>query len=238
MELDDGQRQLLARHGLLAPLVTNLVIADAVTHLSLSEEQKQQALQGWAKRQNLRPDPAVISKHCQMQGISDEDFRWQVELPIRVMLYGQEHFSHRAEQRFLKRKTQLDQVIYSLLRVQDAGLAQELYLQIAEGEAEFADLAAVHSQGPEQSTRGLVGPAPLTQAHPKIVEMLRSGQDGQLFAPVRIDPWSLIVRREKLQPAVFNDRMKMMMTQELFDEWVREEVQIRLKTLCSSASQH
>lgn len=237
MELDDGQRNLLARHGLLAPLVTNVVIAEAVTHYSLTEEQQQQALQGWAKRQNQRPDPAVISRHCQTQGITEEDFRWQVELPIRVMLHGQEHFSHRAEQRFLQRKTQLDQVIYSLLRVQDAGLAQELYLQIAEGEEEFADLAALHSQGPEKSSRGLVGPAPLTQAHPRIVEMLRSGQDGQLFAPVRIDPWSLIVRREKLQPAVFNDRMKLMMTQELFDDWVREEVQIRLKTLSSSDTQ-
>lgn len=235
MELDDGHRKLLSRHGLLAPLVTNLVIADAVAEVSLSHEQQRQALEGWAKGKNQRPDPAVISKHCEMQGITEDDFRWQVELPVRVMLYGQEHFSHRAEQRFLKRKTQLDQVIYSLLRVQDTGLAQELYLQIAEGEQDFADLAAVHSQGPEKSTRGLVGPAPLTQAHPKIVEMLRSGQDGQLFAPVRIDPWSLIVRREKLQPAVFNDRMRLMMTQELFDDWVREEVQIRLKALNSCA---
>ena len=65
----------------------------------------------------------------------------------------------------------------------------------------------------------------MTQAHPKISELLRSGSDGQLFAPVRIEPWSIIVQRESMQSAIFDEKMRTIMTQELFDIWVHEELQ-------------
>lgn len=228
MELDAQQRKMLAKHELLIPLLSKQIVAEAVGSTQLTPEQSDQAMVGWCKRRGVANEQVMLERYCKAHGIEQEDLLWQAELPVRIVLYGQEHFSHRAEQRFLQRKTQLDQVIYSLIRVQDPGLAQELYLQISDGENTFADLASEHSQGPEKSTRGIVGPTPLTQAHPKISELLRTGHDGQLFAPLRIDPWSLIVRRESLQPAVFNDRMKTMMTQELFDLWVNEELQRKL----------
>ena len=225
MDFDAPQRQLLAKHELLIPLLSKTIIAEAVGEISLSAEQCEQALATWCKRRGVSPTQETLEKHCLNHGITANDLHWQAELPVRIVLHGQKHFGHRAEQRFLQRKTQLDKVIYSLIRVQDHGLAQELFLQISGGENSFADLASEHSQGPEKNTRGIVGPSPLTQSHPKISELLRSGQDGQLFPPLRIDPWSLIIRRESLQPAVFNEQTKIMMTQELFDIWVSEELE-------------
>jgi len=231
MDFDVSQRQLLARHELLIPLLSKTIIAEAVSEISLEPKQSEQSLEAWCKRRSIPPNQETLDKYCKAHRISNEDLHWQAELPVRVVLYSQKHFGHRAEQRFLERKTQLDRVIYSLIRVQDHGLAQELYLQISGGESSFADLAGVHSQGPEKNTRGIVGPSPLTQSHPRISEMLRSGQDGQLFAPIRIDPWSLIVRKETLQPAVFNEQTKIMMTQELFDIWVNEEIESEMRKL-------
>jgi len=225
MDFDAKQRQLLARHELLIPLVSKQIIADAVGSTSLTAEQSKKALETWCRRRNIPQDEAKLKEYCLQHGMTEGDLHWQAELPVRIILYGKENFGHRAEQRFLQRKTQLDQVIYSLIRVQDAGLAQELYLQIAGGERSFAELASEQSQGPEKNTRGIVGPVSLTQAHPRISELLRSGSDGQLFAPVRIDPWSIIVQRESLQSAIFDEKMKTMMTQELFDMWVHEELQ-------------
>ncbi|MDA9149327.1 peptidylprolyl isomerase [Synechococcus sp. AH-229-G18] len=229
MDFNAEQRQLLARHELLIPLLSKTIIADAVAGISLSEEQSELALASWCKRKGFSPAQEKLDKYCLVHRISEADLRWQAELPLRIVLHGQKNFGHRAEQRFLERKTQLDKVIYSLIRVQDHGLAQELYLQISGGENSFSDLASEHSQGPEKNTQGIVGPTPLTKNHPKVVEILRSGQDGQLFAPIRIEPWSLIIRRESLQPAVFNEQTKIMMTQELFDSWVNEELESSIR---------
>ena len=46
-----------------------------------------------------------------------------------------------------------------LKRTQNQDLARELYLRVEAKEANFADLAAKYSEGPEQSTNGIVGQA-------------------------------------------------------------------------------
>lgn len=211
------------RHGLLLPLLRQSVIAAAVAPVLLSEEESQESRQAWGAANRLGSAEAVIA-HLKAHSLNEDDALWQAELPRRIARHCETHFAHRAEQRFLARKNQLDQVIYSLLRVQDGALAQELYLRIDEGEADFAELAARYSQGPEKATRGVVGPVPLLQAHPTLAERLRTGRPGQLQAPLRIEQWWLVVRLETLRSAVFDAEMSARMARELFDEWVNEEV--------------
>jgi len=213
----------LARHGLLLPLLRQGVVAEAVGGVVLSEQESMESRQAWGSAHRLSSPEAVMA-HLRAQGLQEADALWQAELPRRIARHCEEHFSYRAEQRFLARKNQLDQVIYSLLRVEDGALAQELYLRIDEGEADFAELAASYSRGPERSTRGVVGPVPVLQAHPTLAERLRTSRPGQLQAPLRIEQWWLVVRLESLRSAVFDAEMGARMARELFDEWVEGEV--------------
>ena len=217
----------LARHGLLIPLLRQSVVAAAVANVSVSEQESEEGRKAWGAANRLGSTEAVI-QHLKTHGLQEADALWQAELPRRIQRHCQEHFSHRAEQRFLARKNQLDQVIYSLLRVDDAALARELYLRIAEGEADFAELAARYAQGPERSTRGVVGPVPLLQAHPALAELLRTSRPGQVQAPLRIEQWWLVVRLESLRSASFDTDMSERMARELFEEWVDEEVGLLL----------
>ncbi len=217
----------LARHGLLLPLLRQSVIAEAVAGVQLSEEESMKGRQAWGAANRLASTEAVL-QHLHSHALEESDALWQAELPLRISRHCSEHFAHRAEQRFLARKNQLDQVIYSLLRVEDGALARELYLRIAEGEADFAELAATYSQGAERSTRGVVGPVPLLQAHPSLAELLRTSRPGQLRPPLRIEQWWLVVRLESLRSASFDDEMRDRMSRELFDEWVEEEVRALL----------
>ncbi|MEB3324666.1 MAG: peptidylprolyl isomerase [Cyanobacteriota bacterium] len=225
--LSDPLWQLLARHQLLVPLLRQAVIAEAVAGVILSEEERQQAQKNWLQQQGIQ-SPEQLLQHLTAHGMSEADALWQAELPVRIRHHCQEQFLHRAEQRFLGRKQQLDTVIYSLLRVSSGALANELYLRIAEGEADFAELAATYAEGPEQATRGVVGPVPLLQAHPTLANLLRTSQPGELRPPLAIEPWWLVVRLESLQPASFDEAMQSRMTHELFEEWVEEEVRQRI----------
>jgi len=225
--IPDPLWRALGRHGLLLPLLRQTVVSEAVQAVALSQEEREQAQANWAQQNGIR-SAEMLTAHLQAHGMSEADAVWQAELPLRVSRHCQEHFVHRAEQRFLARKNQLDQVIYSLLRVEDAALARELYLRIAEGEADFAELAAGYSQGPERSTRGVVGPVPILQAHPALAELLRTSRPGQLQPPLRIEQWWLVVRLESLRSASFDTEMRDRMARELFDEWVDEEVALLL----------
>ena len=171
---------LLRRHNLLGALVRAEVIAEAVQEIAIEPDQQEQLLAGYCQRQQL-DGPTELAEQLKALSLTEADLRWQLELPLRIQQHCAQHFRHKAEARFLERKEQLDRVVYSLLRVKDPFLARELYLQIAGGEANFADLAAAYAEGPERGTKGIVGPVPLTQAHPALAERLRTTQAGVLM---------------------------------------------------------
>jgi parvulin-like peptidyl-prolyl isomerase len=235
MPLPEPIWRALARHDLLLPLLRQSVIGAAVAQVPVNEQEGLESRRAWGAANRLE-SPEAVKAHLQAHGMVEADAIWQAELPRRIALHCEAHFSARAEQRFLARKNQLDQVIYSLLRIEEDGpLAQELYLRIEEGEADFAELAARYSMGPERSTRGVVGPVPLLQAHPTLAELLRTSRPGQLHPPLRIEQWWLVVRLESLRSATFDAEMRQRMSRELFDEWVEEEVRTLLKSAYPSA---
>lgn len=225
--LDDPVRAALQRHGLLLPLVEKELVADCVAEVSVEEEVAAQLFEGFLERHQLA-DPSRLQALIAEGQVDPEQLRWQSQLAYRTERYCEEHFAHQAETRFLQRKHHLDRVVYSLLRCKDPYLARELYLRIKEGEANFADLAAEHSQGHEKTTKGIVGPVPLNQAHPLLAERLRIHPPGTLLEPFSIESWWLVVRLESFQAATFDASTRQQMARELFDEWVQEEAKRRL----------
>jgi len=164
-------------------------------------------------------------------GRSNDEVMDRLERVIRRQEYIREQFAPKAEARFLERKNELDQVVYSLLRLANNFLARELYLQIESGESNFADLAKRYAEGPERNTNGIVGPVSLTQAHPALVEKLRVAQPGVLLEPFRIADWWLVVRLERYSPATFTPEVSDRMCREMFDAWIAEETATTLSRL-------
>jgi hypothetical protein len=198
--------------------------------VQLSPEQDNEASQAFF-RQHQIGDAEALEAFARAHLLTPEALQAQIRQPLQLQQLCQREFGPKAEARFLQRKSQLDQIVYSLLRLNDAGLARELYLRIEEGEANFADLAADYAQGPEKATRGIVGPVPLTQAHPVLVDRLRTATVGVVLEPFQIETWWLVVRLESLTPASFDAANAARMAQELFDQSIQEQVQRRLAEL-------
>lgn len=220
----------LANLGLLRSYIRAECLEAAVGQVELSEEEIQNAWAMFARELQLA-DVSAIERYGQAQLLSPAALEAQALRPARQFKLSQREFAPKAEARFLARKSQLDRVVYSLLRLQDPGLARELYLRLEDGEANFADLAAEYAEGPEQATRGIVGPVPLTQAHPVLAERLRTAPPGVVLEPFRIESWWLVVRLESLSPATFDAATAARMAQELFDQWIAEQVERRLAEL-------
>lgn len=131
-------------------------------------------------------------------------------------------FADEVELRYLERKAELDRVVYSVLQVKEQGLAEELYQQIREGEAEFADLAAAHSLGREAQSRGQIGPEPLGDQHPELASRLRSGTPGQLWPPFEVEGIWVVMRLETAAFSALDEALRQRLLQELMDVWMEE----------------
>lgn len=226
--MDNKLYDELCRHNLMRALIQCRVIAEAVSSESVQQEALKEAHENFLKNNGIKDDEAK-SAYLQSCGLTKEDFDWQIALPLRIKTHCDAKFRHMAESEFLKRKNQLDRVVYSLVRLKDGGLARELFFRIDSKESGFADLASQYSEGLERNTCGIVGPLSLTKAHPELAERLRTSQAGELLHPFRIGEWWLLVRLEKYLPASFDDAMAEFLSKELFDKWVNEEVAIKMK---------
>lgn len=138
-------------------------------------------------------------------------------------------FASAATSLFLKRRADLDRVVFSILRLGDAELAQELYFRLQAGEADFPQLAH-HSEGQESQLGGRLGPIPLGQLTPLLAERLRRTSQGQLLPPLELeDGQVLVLRLDLLMPASQDQRLQAQLEQELYAQWLSQEQERLLK---------
>ena len=118
---------------------------------------------------------------------------------------------------FYKRKRDLDQVVYSMLRLNDIGLAEELYLRLKNEECEIPELAFEYSLGPEKYTKGIVGPMPISKANEQIRAISTKENIGNLNKPVVIQKTIVIAIVEHIIEAILTPEMEEKLLDELFN---------------------
>lgn len=217
---------LLQQYGLLPPLAKEIVIEQALATwieeektLAWSSEDEEQVIQQFKSQQAM----AAMAPQGPPSTEALETQQKMLLKKAKLDKFKEWKWGNQLESYYLKRKDRLDRVIYSLLRVKDAAIAQELYFRLESDEANFTDLAAKYSKGPEANTGGLIGPADLGGCHPRLSEMLRVSQPEQLWPPTRIEDWWVIVRLEKFLPTQLDDALRRRLLDELFSQWLQEQ---------------
>lgn len=229
---------LLSRYQLMPQFLRGLIIDQVIADISCTAEERQAVIQQF-EAQNQLTDPEAREAWLQSHGLTLEQMEELAVQPVLLEKFKLSTWGPKVESYFLTRKTSLDQVVYSLIRTKDQGLANELFFRIQEAEQSFANLAREYAQGPEAHTGGLIGPVPVNQPHPTIGKLLSISQPGQLWPPFALAEWFLIVRLEKFLPAQLDEPMRRRLINELFEKWLQEQIkQIgSLRSLWSPSSQ-
>ena len=145
--------------------------------------------------------------------------------PESLRRFAAQRFGPGLEDRFLGFKGGRDQVIYSLLRVRDPGLARELWIRLEEGEITFAEAASTFSEGPEAHRKGVMGPMEIGTLQPQTLQdLLRGLRPGEICSPKIIGDWQVLLRLEQLTPARFDEQLRLRMQDEALDEYLNNRV--------------
>lgn len=229
----DEMLTLLKRYQVLPQVIRGIVIDEAIATQTWTEAEQQQAI-ATLKHHHKLESAATFATWLQQNDTTPEQFAEMALRPILLEKFKQSQWSHLVDSYFLKRKSALDHVIYSLIRTKDFGLANELYFRILDGEQSFEELARKYSQGAEAHAGGVLGPVPLSQPHPAIAKLLAASQPGKVLMPRLLGDWVVILRLEKLVPAQMNEGMQQQMLNEMFEQWVQTQVEERLKAVAGS----
>ena len=159
------------------------------------------------------------------RGWSESDLELHIKRPEALRRFARQRFGPGLEETFLASRGGKDEVIYSLLRVRDAGLARELWIRLEEGETTFAEAAQQHGIGEEAQRKGVIGPMPIGLLQPELLqEILRRLRPGELSAPRQLGDWHVLMRLEQLKPARFDEAMREQMQMEALNAFLDDRV--------------
>jgi hypothetical protein len=212
--------RLLRQYGLISPLQRELIIDAAVADVICSQEETFAAYKDFYQKHQINSD-ADRATWLERNHFSLDQFEHLVLKLIKLDRFKQNTFGYKVDSYFLQRKSQLDRVVYSLLRVKDTHLAQELYFRVQDGESNFAQLVKQYSGGEEAEVGGIVGPHELSMIHPALVQKIISLKASELAAPVQIGDWFILMQLEKHLPAKLDKEMRSRLINELFEQWIQ-----------------
>ena len=217
--LNKSSINLLQRNNLLIPLIKAEIKREKISLVSLDLETKKKAISELLTNLGLN-DQNSFDMWKNKSGLTEIEIENLAFEKYKLTKYCKLNFENKAEARFLERKSDLDIVIYSLIRIKEYTHAREIFLRIEDNETEFGDLATQYSEGLEKNARGIVGPIPIGSAHPQLAEILKHSPPGKVQPPIKIEGIYLVVRVESYDPARLDNFMRAKMCEELFNNWL------------------
>jgi len=169
-------------------------------------------------------------KYLEERSWSHHDLIFSLSKPEALHRFADYLFGSGLEEFFLSSNGGYDQVIYSLLRVRESALAQELWFRLCEGEATFAELANAFSQGPEAANYGIFGPLSFSQIQPvELASRLKTYTPGAINPPIRFGDWHVLIRLDSYVPARFDAKMKNHLLHLQLSDFISDRVESRLR---------
>jgi parvulin-like peptidyl-prolyl isomerase len=212
---------LLAHYQIIPQVICESIIDRAIAAIECTPEEIATACAEFCQQRQLTSDTEIQAWLLQY-GLDQTQLERLATRRLRIDKFKQQTWGCKLESYFLKRKDDLDQIIYSIIQVKTRDIANELFFRIQEGEQSFADLARLYSQN---LTDGLVGPIEFGKLPAGLREYLHTRPVGQVQPPVTFGDSQIIVRVERVIPAVLDATMRQGLLHEQFAAWFDAQVE-------------
>ena len=226
-EVDKEVINLLKKSNFLRPLIKHFLINNLISDINLTKKEVNDEISNFYDKNSIN-DNNDLNKYLKFYGITEEDLRHQILLPLKILKFSKNMFQNKVDSYFLKRKESLDKYTYNVLRLDNPDLAYELYFQLQEKESDLAKLSFEHSIDSNIFPNGVAGPTSLSGTHPKIVEILKALTPGVLTEPFKEERWWLIISLIERNQATLDFQNSKLILLELFDKYIEEETNLAL----------
>ncbi len=185
------------------------------------------ALLAYARRQGFDSFDALDGWR-ESRGLGLDQLERLVSFETRLQQATEKLWSGEVSSLFLEKRAEFDQVVMSVVRIDDADLATELFFQLQEGELSFPELVENYAQGLDRTNRGIVGPIRVQQLNPLLAKVVRRYRPGVLIPPLDISGRVHLMRVESLQPAQLDGPLQDQLLIRLRNQWLNLQL-VRLR---------
>jgi len=222
--LDKDAVKFLIDKNIMNTFLREFILEDNLKRINIPEVNKKEALNSFLINKNLKSNDE-FEKYKKRYGMNKDNIESIILKPLKIKIFAETLFNDQAESRFLKRKNDLNLIVYSIIRNKNKALALELFLRIDSNEDDFSYLASKHSEGTEKITNGIVGPLYENQVNPILMDKLKTLKEKEVLEPFKLEEWWVILRLENKIISDFTSTIKQKMCLELFEEFLKKQVE-------------
>ena len=213
----------LSKYGLLTDFLKSKVLENKIKDINLSEVEKEEARNHYKKFFSLKSE-FLIEEHRKKFLLSKENLLYRMDLNKKVQKYCEEKYDEFIGKEYLSNKENMDNVKYSMLRVEEYGLAMELYLKIKDDNEDFNKLVRKYSIGIEKKTGGVIGPLPLERVNNFMRPKLCKNNLNNLNKPFKYNNEWVIFRLEEYKESKLDQKTIMKLKSKMLDEEIELEI--------------
>jgi len=214
----------LVRYRMLDTLVGQVLLDEGIETIALSKQEVFEALVGATSASAPEDFEGFLGQWCQSKGITPDYFNGVMVRELRLEKFKRFQFAPQIESEFLRSKSELDQVEYSVIQLDNLALAQELYFQLRDDGTDFAELARQFSPDREGEAIDWVGPVPMAALPVDVAMLFRHGQVGTVYGPIPVADQYWVVRLERFTAARLTNGMRASLMNRLFSQWLQSQV--------------
>lgn len=185
----------------------------------------EQAIIDFRLEQNLI-EAKAFEQWLTSNGLNYESFHQKFKRGFQLERLRDEITLPKLQEVFIEKKIFLDRVVLSRLIVNNQELAEELKIQIEEGEASFEQLVRDYSTTEDKIFNGMMGLLSRGQLPDKLRAAIDSANPGDLIGPINNEENWCLFRLEHIVGASLNDEeLKETLKNQIFEQWLAQKIQ-------------
>jgi PPIC-type PPIASE domain len=192
--------------------------------LDIDDAAVQQSVIDFRIQQQLT-DPAAFQEFLQKNGMDAIGFNKQIINNFKLEKLKAIVSGERLQEYFIERKVFLDRVVLSRIIVDSHEMAEEIKVQIQEGE-NFEKLAQEHSITDDRLVNGMMGPVSRGTLPDEIRAKIDAADIGDILGPLALENrWGLFRVDQQMEATMDDPQLQQSLRNELFERWLSEKIQ-------------
>ncbi|MCX5968315.1 MAG: peptidylprolyl isomerase [Cyanobacteria bacterium] len=183
----------------------------------------EEVLMAYGRRRGLA-DLEALDAWRRSLGLDLDQLERLVQFDADLAATTEELWNSQVTSLFIQERLSYDQVVMSMVRLDDPDLATELFFQLQEGELSFPSLVENYSKGNDRTNRGVIGPIRLKQLNPLLAKVVRRYAPGELIPPHDINGTVHLMRVESLESAQLDEPLRQQLLGQLRSQWLMRQL--------------
>ena len=186
---------------------------------SINAEQQLKIINNW-KNKNFIKSNLELDQWLDVYNLNFDEWINFINSDYLWTLWCMDKYKDELSQYFIKRKDYLDLYYYTIIKVKNKEVADEIYLRIKEKESTFEEIANNFSADNESFYSEKMGPISLNKIEDSIAPLIKIGDLNQLFQPKFSNGSWFILRKDNVLKAEFNYQQKIKLSLELGEKFL------------------